>query len=42
MEQRNDADYARLAPLPPTAPKARSRPMLAGFVPEFLTRLVKK
>jgi hypothetical protein len=42
MEQRNDADYARLAPLPPPAPKVRNRPMLAGFVPEFLTRRVNK
>jgi hypothetical protein len=38
MEQRNDADYATLAPKPAPAPKAPERPMLAGFLPDFLTR----
>lgn len=31
MEQRNDADYATLAPRPAPAPKPAQRPVLAGF-----------
>jgi cell division protein FtsL len=38
MEQRNDADFVALAPLPPK-PAAQQRPILAGFLPEGLQRL---
>jgi cell division protein FtsL len=42
MEQRNDADYAALAPLPAPKPVVAERPMLAGFLPERLVSAWRK
>jgi hypothetical protein len=39
MVQRNDADFIALAPVA-DQPAAQARPMLAGFLPEWMTNLV--
>lgn len=40
MEQRIEADYVALAPLPPpAADPAKTKPILAGFLPERWTNL---
>lgn len=41
MMQRSDADYIALAPLPSKPSDAR-RPMMAGFLPEWLNKLVNR
>jgi cell division protein FtsL len=40
MVQRSDADYVALAPLPANPP-GKNRPMIAGFLPEWLNKLVQ-